>query len=176
MGDAVKTLIEQSLSALEVQVGEDAADKLVMYANEIVRFGKRINLTGTPNAEDFVRGPMFDALTLIKVLDPKGSLVDMGSGGGLPGIPAAIAVPQVSVTLVEPRSRRTAFLRHVVHMLALEIEILECRDEEIDGRVWSGAVAQAVWPPKQWLKKAQCLIGENGAVYALTSRPLDPAD
>lgn len=175
MGDEVKKLIEQSLSALEIEAGTEALEKMTIYANEIVRFGKRINLTGSPTAEDFVRGPLFDALTLLKVLEPRGTLVDIGSGGGLPGIPTAILAPQTVVTMAEPRSRRVAFLNHIVHLLAIDAEIMECRDEEIGERLWDGAVAQAVWPPEEWLARAGRLIAPGGAVYVLASSPIDSA-
>lgn len=176
MGDEVAKPIEETLSALEIPVGAKALDKLAVYAIEIVRFSKRINLTGASTVEDFVRGPFFDALTLLKVLEPEGTLVDIGSGGGLPGIPAAIVVPDVRVTLVEPRSRRVAFLNRAVHMLDLKIEIMECRDEDIADRIWDGAVAQAVWPPHEWISRARRLIEPDGAMYVLTSSPLEPGN
>ena len=156
-----------------LQPTEDAIEKLALYTGELLRWNKRINLTGVPSADPFIAGPLFDALTLVPTLAPSGTVVDMGSGGGLPGIPAAILVPQIRFTLVEPRAKRASFLRHTVHLLDLEAEVVQARDDALDGRTWNGAVAQAVWPVDEWITHATTLVAPGGAIYTLTSEPLD---
>jgi 16S rRNA (guanine(527)-N(7))-methyltransferase RsmG len=117
---------------------------------------------------------MRGALTLVPLLDPGRTVVDVGSGGGLPGIPAAILVPELRVTLVEPRSRRTAFLRHAGHALGLELEVVQCRVEELRDHQWNGAVSEAVWPAHEWLARAVRLVEPGGAVYVLSSNAIEP--
>ncbi|MCP4600095.1 MAG: 16S rRNA (guanine(527)-N(7))-methyltransferase RsmG [Proteobacteria bacterium] len=169
-------LIDEALDALQIDARADSRALLERYAIEIVHWGRRLNLTGASSVSEFIRGPLFDALTLMEVLDRKGSLVDVGSGGGLPGIPVAILAPSVQVTLVEPRAKRAAFLRHAVHLLGLPVEIVQSREENILQRQWLSAVAQAVWPAPEWLGRALRLIEPGGGVYALTSYALDKTD
>ena len=166
-----KIAIRQTLNLLlpEVPIGDETVEKISLYTREITRWNKRINLTGAKTPQQFVEGPLFDALTFIPIMDGRGTLVDMGSGGGLPGIPAAILVPEVQVTLVEPRAKRTSFLRHALHLLNLESEVVEARDDALGGRRWDGAVAQAVWPAREWLQRAVNTVKRGGAIHTLTS-------
>ncbi|MBW2276683.1 MAG: class I SAM-dependent methyltransferase [Deltaproteobacteria bacterium] len=164
------------LAELRLTPDAETLDRLLAYATELVHWGRRVNLTGAAAAVDLIRGPLFDALTLLPVLDDGSSLVDVGAGGGLPGIPAKILKPDLRLTLVEPRSRRTSFLRHALHALRLEGEVVQCRERELRDHQWGGAVAQAVWPAPEWLRRGPRLVVPGGAIYCLTVDPIDPRD
>ncbi len=154
------------------RVTDTSVEKLVTYGAELLRWNKNINLTGAKTMEQFVTGPLFDALTCVPTLVRSGTLVDIGSGGGLPGIPATILIPEIRVTLVEPRAKRASFLRHVVHLLGLEVEVIESRDDDLGGRTWDGAVAQAVWPAGEWLPRASNVVAPGGSIHTLTTDPV----
>jgi 16S rRNA (guanine527-N7)-methyltransferase len=170
-----KKEIERILAILDpaAPTSRETVEKLTAYTREIVRWNKRVNLTGAGSARHFVAGPLFDALTLVPTLARSGTVVDMGSGGGLPGIPAAILVPGIRFTLVEPRAKRASFLRHAVHLLDLEAEVLQARDDELGERTWNGGVAQAVWPVDEWLRRAIHVVEPGGVIYTLTSEPVE---
>lgn len=153
---------------VNIELSDGANERLVQYARELVRWNRRINLTGARTPEEFIDGPLFDALTLIPVLDDADLLVDIGSGGGLPGIPAAIVRKPKQLTLVEPRAKRASFLRSAVHLLSLDAEVVEARDDALDAR-WSGAVAQAVFGPAEWLARAGRLLPRGGHIYVLSA-------
>ncbi|MCP4679297.1 MAG: hypothetical protein GY854_28175 [Deltaproteobacteria bacterium] len=173
---SVTDLVEEALDTLQIAPPPNAVTLLEKYILEIIRWGRLTNLTGAADPMDFARGPLFDALTLVPSLEQEGSLVDVGSGGGLPGIPAAILAPMVRITLVEPRSKRASFLRHVVHLLEIDAETVESRDEDLPNGSWNGAVAQAVWPAPKWLDRARRLVAPQGAIYVLAARPFDKKD
>ncbi len=172
----VTELIEKALHTLQIVSSPNAVALLETYTLEIARWGRLTNLTGAAGPMDFVRGPLFDALTLVPILENEGSLVDVGSGGGLPGIPAAILAPAVRTSLVEPRQKRASFLRHVVHLLEINAETIESRDEDLLGGSWNGAVAQAVWPASKWLDRAPRLVAPQGAVYVLATHAIGKKD
>ncbi len=169
-------ILSQTLDDLEIAAGARERDLLTDYGAELVRWSRRVNLTGASTLSEFFKGPLFDALTLIPLIEGSGSLVDVGSGGGLPGVPAAILFEHLKVTLVEPRARRATFLRHVTHRMSLETDVIQARDEELVEGGWDGAVAQAVWPADLWLQRARRLVGEKGAVYVLASKTLSQKD
>ena len=174
MEDDARGELDRSLAALGLEPSEGALGQLLDYATELVHWSRRVNLTGATSTLDLVRGPLFDALTLAPLLDAGTSLVDIGAGGGLPGIPAKILRPELELTVVEPRSRRTSFLRHALHALGLRGEVVQCREEELRDHQWDGAVAQAVWPVEEWLRRGPRLVVRGGAVYCLTVEPVDP--
>lgn len=78
-------------------------------------------------------------------IETSSSVIDVGSGAGLPGLALAIARPDLTVTLVEPMERRTAWLDMVITDLALDVTVLRARAEEVHGRLTADVVtARAV--------------------------------
>jgi len=165
----VDDILEETLDSLGITVTKSSKRQLIEYITGLLRWNKRTNLTGASDEAALIRGPLFDALTLIPVLESSGTLVDVGAGGGLPGIPAALIRGNVDITLVEPRSRRATFLKHICHKLSLNLEVVQCKDAELKSAQWHGAVAQAVWSPKEWIPRGLRLVHNDGVVYVLSS-------
>lgn len=164
------TQLASVLRNLKLHSSPEQRKLLVVYCDELVLWNNRTNLTGARDSAQFIRGPLFDALTLLTVLEPGGSMVDVGSGAGLPGIPAHILCPASRLTLVEPRAKRAAFLRHVVHELDLDARVEQVKDTELEAGKWTAAVAQAVWSPDEWIPRGSRLVAPGGTIYALASR------
>jgi 16S rRNA (guanine527-N7)-methyltransferase len=109
---------------------------------------------------------------VIAELMPDGaSMVDVGSGAGLPGVPLAIARPDLRVVLLEPMARRVAWLTEVVDELELDIEVLRGRAEEPDVRQRVGGAdvvtARAVAPLAKLAGWCLPLVAPGGALLAL---------
>ncbi|MEN8233410.1 MAG: RsmG family class I SAM-dependent methyltransferase [Actinomycetota bacterium] len=108
------------------------------------------------------------------------TLLDIGSGVGLPGIPLAIAHPETSVTLLDRAERRCRLARRAVRVLGLDnVAVLSADAQSLDG-VWDVIVFRASLEPEEALQMAAPLLSENGcAVIGLSrlSRPgrLPPA-
>jgi len=106
-----------------------------LYLALLLDATERVNLTAIRDPEEAWTRHALDALTLISVLDdlPEGSRVaDVGSGGGVPGIPLAIAMPRLRFTLIEATGKKAAFLRAVRDRLTLEnVEIVGERAETL---------------------------------------------
>lgn len=94
----------------------------------------RVNLTGVREPEAMARLHIVDSLLALPVLGD-GPLVDLGSGGGLPGIPLALARPDVEVVLLESRARKAEALAELVSMVGLGPRV---RAERARGEVWLG--------------------------------------
>jgi 16S rRNA (guanine527-N7)-methyltransferase len=103
------------------------AERLAAYGALLLEANRRVNLTGAKEAAA-VLPHLLDALTLVPFVRLGASLVDVGSGGGLPGIPLAIATG-VRVTLVEPIAKKAAFLRDALAALDLAGEVAAERAE-----------------------------------------------
>ena len=100
------------------------------------------------------------------------SLIDLGSGAGLPGIVLALLLPDVRVTLLEPLLRRVTFLEECVHALGLEsAEVLRGRAEELAGRISADVVtARAVAPLDRLAALALGLVRPGGIVLAIKGK------
>jgi len=166
--------IEHLLAHLGLPSRPDAVAALSAYAEAVCDWNRRVNLTDAKDIRAFVDGPLFDALTVAPVVHPRGTLVDVGSGGGLPGVPLAILYPSLEVTLSEPRGKRADFLTFVTSLLHLSAAVVRTQDRELPPGAFDGAVAQAVFPPEQWIPRGRRLLRSGGYLYVLSSAPLAP--
>ncbi|GJF34323.1 hypothetical protein KNE206_70230 [Kitasatospora sp. NE20-6] len=112
---------------------------------------------------------VLNCAVLAELLPQHASLCDVGSGAGLPGIPVAMARPDVSVTLLEPLLRRTTFLEEVVRELGLDnVTVLRGRAEEMIGKVAVDVVtARAVAPLDRLAGWGMPLLRPYGQMLAL---------
>ena len=122
------------MDALGVFYGGEAAQKLVRYQALVETWNGRINLTGDAGFDAMLDRHLMDSLTPLAVnglLAETASLIDVGSGAGLPGIPLAIARPGLEVTLLDSMQKRVGFLRTVVETLALKnVTVVHARAED----------------------------------------------
>jgi len=119
--------IAAGLSAGGVEAG--VAARLAVYGALLLEANACVNLTGAKTPADVV-SHLLDSLTLVPLIAPATNLVDVGSGGGLPGIPLALATG-VRVTLVEPIAKKAAFLREAMAACGLDGDVLAERAEVV---------------------------------------------
>jgi len=112
--------LERGLVELALALPSGAADKLMAYLELLAKWNQTYNLTAIRDPLQSVSHHLLDSLAVLRELsDCAGTLVDVGSGGGLPGIPLAIADPARPVTLNDANEKKGAFLRQAVIELGL---------------------------------------------------------
>jgi 16S rRNA (guanine527-N7)-methyltransferase len=142
--------------------------RVQQYAGLLLEWNRRINLTGARSMAE-LEGHLADAQRLLS-LDWSGveSVVDIGSGGGLPAIPLAIQLPHIWFTLVEADRRKAAFLLHVVGTLALQNVAVSAVRAEVLGHDpafrerFDRATARAAAPPAVLLELALPFLRVGG--------------
>lgn len=123
------------IELFQFDIAEAVVDRLLLYCQELQKWSRKVNLIArNTTAKEMIEKHFLDSLTLLPLLHRHGgsgaSLLDVGSGAGFPGLVLAAALPELRVTLLEPRQKRTAFLRHVVRTLALgNVQVREERLE-----------------------------------------------
>lgn len=105
----------------------DAAQR---YAELLAGAGVERGLVGPREVDRIWERHLLNSAAIAELIEPNARIVDIGSGAGLPGIPLALARPDLHVTLVEPMLRRTEFLREVVDELSLDVRVIRGRAEE----------------------------------------------
>lgn len=159
------------LAALGLPLDEGARARLLAYRDELARWGRAHNLTGVRDPERMVPVHLLDSLALAPLV--RGARVaDVGSGGGLPGVPLAIARPDLEVTLIEPRARRALFLAHIARTLALGNVIVErCRAEDAPpGARYDTVVTRAFGTLAEFVAAAGPLCAQGGSLLAAKGR------
>jgi len=137
---AAAELLGQGLEQLGIGLDAHARRCLLRYCEELRQWNRKINLIArNTSLPDIIEKHFLDSLTLLPVLDElppgDGPLLDVGSGAGFPGLVVKIARPGRQVLLLEPRQRRSIFLRHIIRTLSLEgIEVSTTRVEDDETR------------------------------------------
>lgn len=119
-------LIEAGLSGVDDATAARFAD----YVSLIIRWNTRTNLTAIRDEEGIISRHIIESIILTNIL-PIGiaTLLDFGSGAGLPGIPIALCRPEIAVTLAESQGKKAAFLREAVRSLGLSLRVHADRAE-----------------------------------------------
>ena len=130
-----ETLLDQGLRELALHVNPHARRDLLAYLEMLEKWNKVYNLTAIRDPLKMVTHHLLDSLAVLRHLPP-GNLADIGSGGGLPGIPIAIAEPDRPVVLNDSSDKKAAFLRQATIALTMKNTIVHC------GRV-------EAWRPKE---------------------------
>ncbi len=161
--------IEKRIPAWGFSLDPSGIALLARYLAELDLWRRRTNLTGPMSAEDLVSHALESALG--EKLIPHGTrVIDIGSGAGLPGMPLAIARPDLVVALLEPRGRRAAFLRHAARIPVPNAQVLEKRAQELEEPIYQAATARAVGDLASVIGHAP-FLGERGVVLAWTTDP-----
>jgi 16S rRNA (guanine527-N7)-methyltransferase len=117
---AAEDKLEAGLRALGIHHPAGVSAKLIDFGTILLEENKRTNLTGARTIDELVRDHFLDSLAPLQFVELAQPIIDVGSGAGFPGIPAAIAFPKKRVILLEPRAKRAEFLSMIAHKLALE--------------------------------------------------------
>ncbi len=127
-----KTLIEGSRK-LGIPLSDDQAVQFGLFLEDLKEWNKKLNLTSLSQDEDIVILHFLDSLAVHPHLPTGLSLLDLGSGAGLPGIPLKIVDPPRPVTLVESSKKKVLFQEHIIRRLGLNgIESLWARGERLE--------------------------------------------
>lgn len=176
---AIPSFLRGALTSLNVALSDEQLERLRHYLALLLEANRRVNLTAVRDPDAAWRRLVLDSLTLAPGLEPLGegaTLIDVGSGGGIPGIPLAIARPDVRVTLLEATGKKTRFLEQCAATLSLaNVSVVNDRAEHVgqDKRhrqQYDLATARAVGSVAEVLEYTLPLVKVGGRVLALKGR------
>jgi 16S rRNA (guanine527-N7)-methyltransferase len=158
------------------QVSEATTLALDAYLDELATWSAHLNLTTIPRAGMWSRH-VDEVIDLLEVAAPaQGSrVVDIGSGGGVPGIVVAVLRPDLRVTMLEADKRKSGFLVHVAGLLRLSgVEVDAIRAEDAGRRAGTRetfdlATSRAAAPPDVLCELALPLLRVGGSLFALVT-------
>jgi 16S rRNA (guanine527-N7)-methyltransferase len=170
-------LVRRALVALgaEQLASSETVNAVGDLLDQVVTWNVRINLTSARSPEELVDLYVADAAVMaVHSLDQATTWIDVGAGGGAPGLALAVLLPSLSITLVESRAKRVAFLRIAgFALLGARALVVRGRSEDLPDSSWEVAVSRATLPPAQWLAEGTRLA--RHAVWVLLGQAEAPS-
>ena len=171
-----KTL-EQGTRALGLALHDEAREKLERYADRLLAWNRKVNLTAITDPAELAEKHLVDSLALVPEATGAATLLDVGSGAGLPGIPVAIALPSLDVTCCDAVAKKVAFVKAVAAELGLRVRGVAARAEgepEREGLPRAEVVvSRAFADPERWLPLAARYLAPGGKVLVTLGREAD---
>ncbi len=142
-----------ALRRYEVELSDTQCDMLDRYRVALWEWNEKLNLTRHTTFDKFVARDVVDCVQLSELLGRGERVLDVGTGGGVPGVPLAILRPDLSVSLCESTAKKARAVTAIVASLGLEIQSYHARAEEVlEGRNFNSLVARAVAPLEKFLR------------------------
>lgn len=160
--------LADGLEALQVPLPVDAAQKLLEYVALIEKWNRVYNLTAVREPEQMLTHHVLDSVAVAPHLVGS-TLLDVGSGAGLPGIPLAIVLPHTQVTLLDSNQKKSAFQRQAVIELRLNnVEVSNARVESWDTpRTFDTVISRAFASIAEFVSAAGRLCAPGGVLAAM---------
>ncbi len=176
--DALRPTLEAGLR--ELGLATELATPLLAYLALLARWNRTYNLTAVRDPQEMVGRHLLDSLAMHGFVDALaargGSLADLGTGPGLPGIPLAIVKPGLKVTLVESNGKKARFLREAVRQLGLgDVRVAESRIEALaEPGAYDAITARALATLAMIVELGGHLLKPDGVLLAM--KGVHPAD
>jgi len=164
MNDSIlQKILSNGLAEIHCNLSEEAQSQLLTYVGELRKWNKAYNLTAIKDPEQIIRLHLLDSLAIIPYIHGA-SVLDVGSGAGLPGIPLAIALPKITFTLLDSNGKKTRFLQHVVATLGLSnVNVVQSRAEAFAPQAdFATIVVRAVGKVNDILSLTKHLCAKDG--------------
>lgn len=167
--DQCYTLLLNRSKALGISVPSEVAYQLIEYVYLMHRWNRTYNLTAVRNVEALVTRHIIDSFTILPHLPEGSSVLDIGTGAGLPGLPAALMRPDLKVTLLDSNGKKACFLKQVISDLNLpRVHVEQCRVELFQPKNrYDVIVARAFSSLANLLEVSQHLSSDQGIIVAM---------
>jgi 16S rRNA (guanine527-N7)-methyltransferase len=159
---------------IDAEPPADLLERLDRYLQLLLRWNQRMNLTAVREPEKMIQRHFGESLFAERYV-PRGTsnLLDHGSGAGFPGVPIALARPEISVTLCESRAKKAAFLREAVRELRLSAQVFAGRTEDLPVATKFDCVTmRAVERAEESVPAGAARMALGGTLLALGKQPI----
>ncbi|MCA3052964.1 MAG: 16S rRNA (guanine(527)-N(7))-methyltransferase RsmG [Rhodocyclaceae bacterium] len=162
-------LLAEGIDQLGLVLDAAQQEKLLAYVALLAKWNKVYNLTAVREPERMIGLHILDSLSLVPHLHEARSMLDVGSGGGLPGICVAIALPILEVVMLDSLQKKTTFVRQAIGELGLTKASVEC--ERVENfqptRKFDVVTSRAFAELADFVKGASHLVAPGGRMLAM---------
>ena len=169
-------VIVDGAKAFDLDLDRRHTELFATHARELLHWNKTTNLTTITDPFEVAVKHFVDSLASARLISPGATLLDIGSGGGFPGIPLKAVIPSLAVTLIDASRKRVNFLKHVIRTLKLKgIEALHIRAEDLSAdpaylKSFDFIISRALTDLESFTRHGLPLLSEQGVMIALKGR------
>jgi 16S rRNA (guanine527-N7)-methyltransferase len=174
-----KNVIYDGAKDLDIQIDREKIDQFVIHAAELLKWSQKTNLTAISDPLEIAVKHILDSIAPAPFISPDSSLLDVGSGGGFPGIPLKIMIPSLSVTLIDASRKKVSFLKHVIRMLGLNnIEACHVRAQDLSKdcgvhTAYDVIISRALSSIVNFVQMSLPLLANHGVIMAMKGKITD---
>ncbi|MEN8211422.1 MAG: 16S rRNA (guanine(527)-N(7))-methyltransferase RsmG [Thermodesulfobacteriota bacterium] len=176
-----KTLLLKGLQAkgikdLNIKVSGQQAQLMELHAKELMLWNKKINLTAIKQPMQIAEKHFIDSLAAASFVKNKNSIIDLGSGGGFPGISIKIMKPLLNVVLIDSSRKKINFLKHVIRLLglkgidAIHSRVQDLHENDLYKAGFDAVISRAFTELSTFVKLASPFINKDGTIYAMKGK------
>jgi len=173
-----KKLITDGAGVMGIQLSGSETDQFALHGIELLHWTRKINLTTITDPYEIGVKHFLDSIAPVPMIPRGVSILDIGSGGGFPGIPLKILIPSLTVTLIDASRKKVSFLKHVIRTLQLEnIDAFHIRAEDLANsppensdpfnRPFDVIISRALAALDKFITLALPLLAKDGVIIAL---------
>ena len=160
---------------MQIDLSEEQVEQLARYGDLLLKWNSTYNLTSITNADDVLVLHLLDSLTLVKAFDSvvpgAATVMDVGSGGGLPAIPFATLRPDISISMVDTVKKKVLFLRQAILELKLKnAKALHTRVEKLTHEKVDVITSRAFASLRDMTEWTRHLLRDNGYWLAMKGK------
>ena len=169
----LRQLLLKGAEEMSVTLQESQIENLLLYIHEFEKWNKAYNFSAIRDIREMVKRHLLDSLSVVpyfqKTQHCTDNIIDVGTGGGLPGIPLAIMFPKKHFTLLDSNGKKTRFLFHIKTLLKLNNVTIENTRAEIfkPDKKCNAVISRAFSSLQDMTENCQHLLVENGVFIAM---------
>jgi 16S rRNA (guanine527-N7)-methyltransferase len=179
MDRAFRDTLRAGVEALRLPVPPEALPLLERFADRLLAWNRKVNLTRITASAEVAEKHLVDALLLLPAVAGARTLLDVGSGPGIPGVPLACARRDLAVTCCDSAAKKVAFVKAVSAELGVNVRAVAVRaegDPEREGLPRADAVvSRALSDVAAWVPLGARYLAEGGVLLAMLGREADRA-
>ena len=172
--NTLQEYLELGAEQLGIVLEQTHVEKFTLFATELCKWNRKINLTAITRPEDIAVKHFLDSLVILKHVHISGELLDIGSGGGFPAIPLKIVIPAADIISIDAVEKKILFQRHVARLLCLEnFTALHARVEDLVEEYperFNRIVSRAFSDIPKYVQLALPLLAPDGVIIAMKGR------
>ena len=167
--EEIKHLLEQGVAELQLSLDENQIIQLMLYLDLLIKWNGVYNLTSVRNPIDMVKQHLLDSLSAAFAFKQANNVLDVGAGGGLPGIVLAIVYPNTQFALIDTVNKKTAFLKQVkAELLLTNVTVYTGRVEQLEpSELFDVITSRAFSELANFVNWAGHLLKQGGQMIAL---------